>query len=228
MTFHSGFDTYRFPGYEALAWLRQHTPLTWCGYYLGPSPSHLDCGWMGKRGVLLQQGWGFAPVYVGQQTCGPGKHCVTAERGIIDGAQAAELASVEGFPAGSTLYLDWEDGGTPDADALAYIGKWMQAMNNAGYAPGIYCSHLLAQQLSAQFRNGRPPRVWAWKVGTTSRHPYTGQIEQLIAADPAGCGYPQATLWQFEQNAVLRLPCPSCNNLQVDISHSTLPDPSAL
>ncbi|WKB55635.1 glycoside hydrolase domain-containing protein [Eleftheria terrae] len=230
MTFYNGFDTGAFPGMRALAWLKAETSLVWCGYYLAPAPSHSDTSWGGQRAALVEQGWGLAPVYLGQQTAGPGSRNATGPQGRSDGAQAAVLARREGFPTGSTLYLDWEDGSSPGPDALAYIRTWMAGLVAAGYAPGLYCSHELAAALLAQVAAplpGPPPRIWAWRVATAAAHPYLGDIRQLAAADPAGCGDPQAALWQFEQNAVLALPGTPCDGLQLDLSHSSLPDPSA-
>ncbi|KAB7772157.1 glycoside hydrolase domain-containing protein [Xanthomonas maliensis] len=227
MTFHIGFDTARFPGLPALAWLKANTDLAWCGYYLAPAPSHADTGWMGWRPTLIANGWGLAPVYLGQQTTGPGSHDVTVHQGAIDGAQAAALADSEGFPSGATIYLDWEDGSSPGADAIAYIRAWIAGLTAAGYAPGLYCSHVLAADLVAALALGPAPQIWAWRVATAGKHAYAGDIRTLAASDPAGCGYPAATLWQFEQDAVLSLPETPCDGLEVDLSYSTLSDPSA-
>jgi hypothetical protein len=227
MTFHTGFDTDRFPGLPALAWLKTNTSLAWCGYYLAPAPSHADTGWMGWRPTLVANGWGLAPVYLGQQTAGPGAHIVTAEQGGIDGAQAAALAGSEGFPTGATVYLDWEDGSRPGAAAIAYIRAWIAALADAGYSPGLYCSHALAADLVADLAPGPIPQIWAWCVATVGRHPYAGDIRTLTASDPAGCGDAHAALWQFEQDAVLSLPGTPCDGLEVDLSHAAVADPSA-
>src|SRR5579875_3277028 len=81
----AGFDRTAFPGRAEMGWLRKNTNLTWCGYYLAPAPSHGDTGWMGNRAVLAGQGWGIAPVYVGQQVTGPGSHDSSLATGQADG-----------------------------------------------------------------------------------------------------------------------------------------------
>jgi hypothetical protein len=93
-----------------MGWLRANTNLTWCGYYLGPAPSHTSTSWMGQRAALLAGGWGIAPLYVGQQIKGPGRHKVSAAQGSADGLDAAHLMQSEGFAAGTCVYLDLEDG----------------------------------------------------------------------------------------------------------------------
>lgn len=66
---HLGFDTNVYPGNDAMnAWRRSGT-YEWVGYYL-PAPCHKDDSWSGRRQHLLDNGWGLAVIYVGQQTWG--------------------------------------------------------------------------------------------------------------------------------------------------------------
>jgi len=67
---HLGFDTFAYPGDEAMrAWLTADKPYRWVGYYLS-APCHNDSSWEGKRERLAGMGWGMAVIYVGQQTWG--------------------------------------------------------------------------------------------------------------------------------------------------------------
>ncbi|HZE08635.1 MAG TPA: glycoside hydrolase domain-containing protein [Gemmatimonadaceae bacterium] len=67
---HLGFDTFSYPGDEAMrAWLNADKPYKWVGYYLS-APCHTDSSWEGKRPTLSAMGWGMAVIYVGQQTWG--------------------------------------------------------------------------------------------------------------------------------------------------------------
>lgn len=67
---HLGFDTFAYPGDDAMrAWLTADKPYRWVGYYL-PAPCHQDTSWEGKRATLAGMGWGMAVIYVGQQTWG--------------------------------------------------------------------------------------------------------------------------------------------------------------
>jgi len=65
---HLGFDTYAYPGDEAMrAWRDDSVPYEWVGFYL-PSPCHRSDSWSGRRQTLTDMGWGLAVIYVGQQT----------------------------------------------------------------------------------------------------------------------------------------------------------------
>ena len=67
---HLGFDTFAYPGDDAMhAWLTADKPYKWVGYYL-TAPCHTDSTWEGKRQTLSDMGWGVAVIYVGQQTWG--------------------------------------------------------------------------------------------------------------------------------------------------------------
>jgi len=67
-TSYLGFDTYAYPGDDAMhAWRDESVPYEWVGYYL-PSPCHRSDSWSGKREKLTNMGWGLAVIYVGQQT----------------------------------------------------------------------------------------------------------------------------------------------------------------
>src|SRR5256714_2335072 len=67
---HLGFDTFSYPGDDAMrAWMTADKPYRWVGYYLS-APCHIDSSWEGKRETLSNMGWGMAVIYVGQQTWG--------------------------------------------------------------------------------------------------------------------------------------------------------------
>ncbi len=65
---HLGFDTYAYPGDQAMiAWRHDDVPFEWVGYYLPSAPCHKGESWSGKRQTLADMGWGMAVIYVGQQ-----------------------------------------------------------------------------------------------------------------------------------------------------------------
>jgi hypothetical protein len=67
---HLGFDTFSYPGDNAMrAWATADKPYKWVGYYLS-APCHTDSSWEGRRETLSDMGWGMAVIYVGQQTWG--------------------------------------------------------------------------------------------------------------------------------------------------------------
>lgn len=226
----AGFDRLGFPGQQQMAWLKANTNLVWCGFYLAPAPSHSNGSWMGSRKWLADHGWGILPVYVGQQTSGPGSHNVNGSQGMRDGVNAAALASNEGFPQGTSIYIDVEDGSALSPDASAYLASWAKAVIAAGYAPAFYCSYRIASSIAALATTIDPPRpvrIWPFRVKTTDPHAYAGDIGSFGTAPPANCGYPGATAWQYEQNISLSLPDAPLSTMGVDLSTSLLADPGA-
>jgi hypothetical protein len=66
---HLGFDTNIYPGDKAMDAWKRSGEYEWVGYYL-KAPCHGDNSWSGTRERLVDQGWGLAVIYVGQQTWG--------------------------------------------------------------------------------------------------------------------------------------------------------------
>jgi len=183
-----GFDTHTFPGISVMrAWKETPgSPYKWVGFYL-PSPCHGDSSWVGKRDTLVSMGWGLAAVYVGQQTWGRAPrtlsasalealrkktNCATdfisAEEGTHEADDAVRLASNEGFPKGSVIFLDIERMETMPEAMRDYYKAWASRMLASGqYVPGVYAHQHNAQQIfddvSAVFQAaGRTemPRFW--------------------------------------------------------------------
>ena len=154
-----GFDSWRYPGDQIMSAWRDTSPYRWVGYYL-PSPCHRDESFAGKRSFLSGSGWGTAILYVGQQTFEgetPAEITettlctslfLTAERGEIDGRDAANRAAAEGFEPGSIIFLDIErmDGVPPGM--VAYFEAWVQAVVEDGrFRPGAYVHRTNASAL---------------------------------------------------------------------------------
>jgi hypothetical protein len=64
----------------------------------------------------------------------------SAELGASDGVHAAYHAFVIGFPQGINVWCDLEGvaTGTPAQDVIDYGNAWFDAVQAAGYVPGIY------------------------------------------------------------------------------------------
>ncbi len=218
----AGFDTSEFPGMAEMIWLKANTNLVWCGYYLGPAPSHSSTSWMGQRPALTNAGWGLAPVYVGQQINGPGRHNVNAQQGTIDGVDTVRLLNADAFVSGTCVYLDLEDGPPFLAPRSGYVAAWVDAVSAAGFQAGVYCSHAFASDVHSL----RPDvRVWAFKVDTTSEHPFPGT--NFPDLHPAGSGYPGAYIWQLGQNCRLSPSGMQGGPLLVDLDSAVTSDPGA-
>jgi hypothetical protein len=219
MAVYAGFDRSDYPGGTVMKWLKANTNLSIAGYYLR-APSHPDGSWLGTRAELASQGWGFLPVYVGQETMGPGSRNVTAAQGALDGADVCAKMAAEGFAPGSFAYLDLEN---PDpARQGAYVAAWIDAVVAGGFGPGVYTSFMDARQI-AGLRPG--VRIWAFRVATVQPHHVGGKV--FAAPDPATCGYSSAVAWQHDDEAII--PCAGAvgDRLICDLNSAIMPDPSA-
>lgn len=221
MAAHAGFDRSDYPGDAVMAWLKANTNLVWCGYYFGVAPSHSGTSWMGKRSQLVAAGWGIAPLYVGEQVIPPGSENPSADKGTIDGNEAAQFMTSEGFAPGSCVFLDLEDGSLPQR-LSDYTTTWIQAVAAGGFQPGVYCSHAIADQVNALAPN---LNIWAFKVPTTAAHDSAGP--PFREDDPSGSGFAQAVAWQLDQNGTIQVPPAPGGKLVADLDSAASPDPGA-
>ena len=212
----AGFDSLAYPGDAMMQWLKSNTNFSFVGFYLAPAPSRPTSGWMGRRNVLIAQGWGLGPLYVGQQEPGqPGSHILTKAQGKLDGLDAVNLMSQAGFPQGTVVYLDCEQGGAASSAVKAYVGAWVD--NVSGYTPGIYCSHTTAASLLAIRPN---VSIWTWNI----TQPAPGPIFPSPA--PAGSGVSTATVWQYYQNTNVAFNGAPTPTLKIDLDSASVADPS--
>jgi len=150
-----GFDTSIYPGDATMrAWLRPNSPYHWVGYYLA-APCRRDTSWAGKRQTLSAMGWGFAVLYVGQQTwegvpertpaAGTGaaggdttraqpsaqrpivcsRTLLTTAQGTADADDAIARAAAEGFAPGTQIFLDLERMATIPQSMRDYYKAWV-------------------------------------------------------------------------------------------------------
>jgi hypothetical protein len=173
---------------------------------------------MGKRNVLLGQGWGLAPIYVGQQESGPGSHHVDAAQGELDGTNAVALAQQAEFPPGTVLYLDIETGGPLSAAMRDYLQRWSARVKASGFVPGAYLSHTTADSA----RTAVPGlKLWVFRVRTADTN--TEKDPPFRDSPPGDSGVTDAVAWQWAQNC--RIASASGAQL-VDLNTATTSDPS--
>lgn len=140
---HVGFDRNEYPGDAALPVLRKH--FSFAGYWLTNPPGESANGWRGKREVLLRHGFGFLVLANGREEAGirsgrVSTRLTAAGLGQKDGGEAVAAAKREKFPAGTTVFLDQEEGGRLTDDQAGYIKGWTERLAEGGYRPGVYGS----------------------------------------------------------------------------------------
>ncbi len=214
---HAGFDIDTFPGLPTMELLKAQTNLEWVVQYL-VAPSHPAADWMGQREALRAQGWGTLPVFVGQELIGPGAHHVTMLAGSTDGLSACARMIQEGYPPGSAVFLDLENGPPFTAPQTDYVRAWVAAVSAGGWTPGVYCSHLIATDVAAA---NPTARLYVFRVPTVKP---SRAASPFPTPDVALCGFPGAAAWQLVQNATISV---ATHTLVVDLDVATMPDPSA-
>jgi hypothetical protein len=213
-----GLDRATYPGDNVMKLARTHANIAFTGFYLGPAPSHPDTGWMKKRPFLSGLGYGFAPVYVGQQQSGPGSHKTSTAQGVIDGKNATVLAQAAGFPKPSVIYLDIENGPPAMPALFNYYVAWVKAVISGGFTAGVYCSHLLAAQLLAHDHRAV---AWVFQLKFSNGHVFT---PPLPTPDPSKSSFSGARVLQFAQDCTLNLG--SAHLKPLDLNTALVPDPS--
>lgn len=230
---HPGFDTWRYPGTETMRAWREASPYRWVGYYL-ESPCHRSDSFMGRRAELEGMGWGMAVLYVGQQTwegvealeeepeeiiCS--RTLLTAEQGRLDAQDAASTMAAEGFPPGSTVFLNVERMETVTDSMATYYRSWMRTVLEDGrFVPGTYSHRRNAEALFAlavqeYARGGHEGRPRFWVAG--------GQDFALDVV-PAAVGLPFTEIWQGAIDVEREW---GGTRLRIDENVATRRDPSA-
>jgi hypothetical protein len=137
-----GFDRNDYPGDATMAAL--HRTFAFTGYWLTPPPEETKNSWVGKRKLLLRQGWGFLVLANGKldaELLAAQKSGTPPEAlGRNDAAIAIASAHHEDFRPGTILFLDQEEGGAMLPEQSAYIFGWTEAVAASGYRAGLYAS----------------------------------------------------------------------------------------
>jgi hypothetical protein len=141
----AGLDSSAYPGNTFMSDLWSNTNMFFTGFYLGETSTlvgpccHPSSSWMPEsspgsvRSFLEGVGFGFLPIYVGQQdndpicsTC----NVLTHDQGVDDANHASNLMNAAGFADGTVCWLDIETGGTLSSEFMAYITAWVSQLNS--------------------------------------------------------------------------------------------------
>lgn len=200
-----GFDRNDYPGDATLKVLRR--TFSFSGYWLNNPPGASSNSWIGKRTVLQAAGFGFLVVFNGRTDAQIKSAGDATTLGSSDGAFAAASARREGFPPGTTIFLDQEEGGRLLPEQRAYLHAWVDAAEFAGFRAGVYCSGIASKEGSGasvitaediQQNAGR--RRLAYWVSNDACPPSPGCMFSRKTPMPAESGVPFAEVWQFAQS----------------------------
>jgi hypothetical protein len=197
-----GFDRNEYPGDAALPVLRKS--YSFASYWLSAPPGEKSNSWIGKREVMKSQGFGFLLLYQGRTSRQLSDNKSSIKAGLADAREAAATARREGFPEGSVIFLDVEEGGRFSESYHAYLKSWAESLAEEKFRPGIYCSGIVVDEgkgatiISADDIRGHigATDVVYW-VYNDACPPSPGCSVPQDPAGPSASGVAYASVWQF-------------------------------
>jgi hypothetical protein len=197
-----GFDRNQYPGDAALPLLRKS--FSFASYWLSPPPGEKSNSWIGKRDVMQSQGFGFLLLYQGRTSRQLPDKKSSIEAGLADARGAAAAARREGFPEGSVIFLDVEEGGRFFDGYHAYLQTWAESLTKEKFRPGIYCSGIVVDEgkgstiISADdIRAHLGAADVVYWVYNDACPPSPGCSVPQNLPEPSASGVAYASVWQF-------------------------------
>jgi hypothetical protein len=137
-----GFDRNVYPGDETLSTIAKR--FSFVGYWLSNPPLTQSNTWTGKRRLIASHNLGFLVLWNGRvdkEIREKTKDGTSATAlGVADAHAAIQAAKREGFPAGTTIFLDQEDGGRLVQEQADYLFAWTEGVSVGGFHAGAYVS----------------------------------------------------------------------------------------
>jgi len=204
-TAYLGFDRNIYPGDAAFPTLRKTFAFT--GYWLNSPPGEKTNTWIGKRDFLRSSGFGFLVLFRGRDSHEFKKDSDGPAKGTLDADAAVAVAIKEGFPAGTIIFLDIEEGGRLSATYHAYLHAWLDGLARFGYRAGVYCSGMPVKEsggvtiLTADdIRANAESREFVFFVFNDACPPSPGCVFPSEAPLPSFSGVTYALAWQYAQS----------------------------
>lgn len=141
---HLGFDRNIYPGDDALPLLRK--TFAFSSFWLSPPPGEKTNTWHGKRGLLLQNGFGFLVLFRGREEKELNSLEGASRKAEEDGRATVEAAKREGFGPQTIIYLDIEEGGRLSPAYHRYLTQWLWQVSPVYFQGGFYCSGIPVQE----------------------------------------------------------------------------------
>jgi Domain of unknown function (DUF1906) len=244
-----GFDRNEYPGDANLANLRR--TFSFAGYWLNVPPGATNNTWVGKRNAIKEAGFGFLVLFNGRLDTELRQAGDASALGRSDAATAIASARREGFPEGTLIFLDQEEGGRMLPEQKAYLYAWIASVNAGGFRAGIYCSGIAAPEgngitviTAEDIRQNAGARKIAYWVTNDACPPSPGCAFPRHAPSPSQSGVTFADAWQFAQSPRRRDVAAGCRvnyasdgncyppglatqKLFVDVDSASSTDPSA-
>jgi hypothetical protein len=242
-------DRNGYPGDANMATLRKTFAFT--GYWLNNPPGATSNTWQGKRKTIQAMGYGFLLLFNGRDYRQLKASGDPAQVGSDDAATAVKAAARDGFPRGSILFLDQEQGGRMLPEQRAYIHAWADGVVRGGYRAGVYCSGIAFREpkgvsvvTANDIRDQDGGREIHFFVSNDQCGPSPGCVFPKPPPRPAVSGVRFADAWQFAQSprrSDVTAACrqtyasdgncyppamPASSGMYVDVDTANSPDPS--
>jgi hypothetical protein len=200
-----GFDRNDYPGDSSLKILRR--TFSYSGYWLNNPPGAKTNSWTGKRKALQAAGFGFLVLFNGRTYAEIKSAGDAVKLGNSDAASAVSAARKEGFPLQTIIFLDQEQGGRLLPEQRAYLHAWVDGVNSADFAAGVYCSGIAAREspgvdvvTAEDIRKNAGGRQIQYWVVNDSCPPSPGCTTSKRNLLPESSGISFAQVWQFSQS----------------------------
>ena len=238
-----GFDSNSYPGDANLKVL--HQTFSYAGYWLNNPPGASSNNWVGHRAVVEAAGFGFLLLFNGRLYADLKTVPNATRLGRSDAQAAVSAARHEGFPPGSIIFLDQEQGGRMLPEQKAYIFAWVDGVTASGMRAGIYCSGMPAPDGSnvvtaEDIRQNAGKREIAYWTTNDACPPAPGCAFPQHPPSPSQSGISFAEVWQFAQSPRRKDVAAHCTNYSrdgncyppgaaqifIDVNSATSADPS--
>ncbi len=212
-----GFDRNLYPGDARLAELHHH--FAFAGYWLNNPPGEQQNTWTGHRPQLVSAGFGFLVLWNGRLDAEVRHAKVTPEAlGRQDAQDAIAAARHEGFPAGTIVFLDQEEGGRLLPEQSAYFFGFTEAIAASPYRAGSYLSGqpsddgpgtngkrimiTTAQDVreTVAARHLHPVALWVAQDACPPAPGCTVSPDAVQSLTPGDSGTLDAVVWQYAQS----------------------------
>lgn len=200
-----GFDLNDYPGDDGLPILRKTFAFT--GYWLNAPPGEKRTTWLGKRTLVQSHDFGFVVLFNGRLSRNLKSSADAKHKGTLDGENTGKLARQEGFPPGTIIFLDIEEGGRLTDAYHDYVNAWIDAVTKQNFRTGAYCSGMPVSDGDGQTITtvedlhdhlvGRKLILWVFNDACP---PSPGCVFPQAPPPPAQSGISDAVLWQISQS----------------------------
>ncbi len=200
-----GFDRNDYPRDENLPALRR--TFAYSGYWLNAPPGETATSWSGKRKALMRAGFGFLVLFTGRTDAQIKSTGDAKILGKTDADATLAAARREGFPPGTIIFLDQEEGGRLLPEQRDYLFAWIDGINGGGFRAGVYCSAIPFKEAGGDvvvtaedIRSHAAGRTIAYWVSNDSCPPSPGCALAKTPLPPKASGVKFASVWQFAQS----------------------------